>query len=775
MARRGGGSSVGLGLMVVVGGLIWVVNGVYQFLAKNPFVIVVLAAVAILFFLIRRRSKRLNTGTVSAGAKLPASSETPRSSSQPVSCRADARWVAAGEAIDIQDVKISAGLFYVGTGLAIPGRISTQYVLNARLLLHKTERDLAGATMPYWPSYETMTPAARSSYLLWMADGRRDPRVGIGHVFLFFYGLEHRLFIDEGFAFANVAIAEVERLLTIYGGNQSFSNYAGKFLAAARWLAGVIPNPPPLSPDLSRNVEVPTSILVYLADKLSKSPALTADDALLWSLSLPDTYLRTPAVRCFIEFVALWRLRYAQKFPSGFQIRLPSQQLQMAYQAASGTFTVNVPARGRSLVDVSSISNSLKPLEQLIQICTDDLDAYSRFVGRYPDKAATTEAALMLPSLLQDAGSNEALRKVARRIDGLLNGANTVALPFRQLLEVAAIDSSTGKLSKSLSEQLGKAFDRAGVAFEPDNRYGSGGAQLDDVAVIFRADNGGPIDPAGSAYQRLKVQVEVAALAAASDGSVETSEIQKIIAKVNSATDVQRIERLRLIAFAVAMFKSPPKLERVMRKISSKHHQDREAIAAAAVSVVASSGKVEAKEVRFVERLHEALGLPKEQAYTALHRVESDEPVSVSQEKRVAGIALPVEPSPMPTSAGIHIDPARLEKIQKQTQQVSSILANIFNEDDVTEAPATAVVNANFNGLDSSHAELLRYIEVKGSISRGEFDLRAKQLKLLPNGAIERINEWSFDRFDEPLLEDGDTVVVSPELKPRLAELLVGA
>jgi hypothetical protein len=27
-----------------------------------------------------------------------------------------------------------------------------------------------------------------------MQDGRRDPRCGIGHVFLFFYGLEHRLF-----------------------------------------------------------------------------------------------------------------------------------------------------------------------------------------------------------------------------------------------------------------------------------------------------------------------------------------------------------------------------------------------------------------------------------------------------------------------------------------------------------------------------------------------------------------------------------------------------
>jgi hypothetical protein len=38
---------------------------------------------------------------------------------------------------------------------------------------------------------------------------------------------------------------------------------------------------------------------------------------------------------------------------------------------------------------------------------------------------------------------------------------------------------------------------------------------------------------------------------------------------------------------------------------------------------------------------------------------------------------------------------------------------------------------------------------------------------LPPDDAIEKINDWSMDKFDEPLLEDGDDVVLSADLRTR--------
>jgi hypothetical protein len=62
-------------------------------------------------------------------------------------------------------------------------------------------------------------------------------------------------------------------------------------------------------------------------------------------------------------------------------------------------------------------------------------------------------------------------------------------------------------------------------------------------------------------------------------------------------------------------------------------------------------------------------------------------------------------------------------------------------------------------------------MEIKGEIARQEFDERAKALKLLPAGAIEKINDWAFDHFEEPLLEEGEHIVLSANLRDRLAEL----
>jgi hypothetical protein len=79
--------------------------------------------------------------------------------------------------------------------------------------------------------------------------------------------------------------------------------------------------------------------------------------------------------------------------------------------------------------------------------------------------------------------------------------------------------------------------------------------------------------------------------------------------------------------------------------------------------------------------------------------------------------------------------------------------------------------NGSLVGLDAAHAELVELLEIKGSLPRAEFEQRAKDLKLLPDGAIERINDWAFDRFEEALLEDGEDVVMVEHLRDRLAEL----
>ena len=58
-----------------------------------------------------------------------------------------------------------------------------------------------------------------------------------------------------------------------------------------------------------------------------------------------------------------------------------------------------------------------------------------------------------------------------------------------------------------------------------------------------------------------------------------------------------------------------------------------------------------------------------------------------------------------------------------------------------------------------------------GALERRTFEARAKELRLLADGAIEHINDWAFDRFDEPLIEDGDAVTLVSHLRDRVGEM----
>ncbi len=110
--------------------------------------------------------------------------------------------------------------------------------------------------MDYWPSYSDMSPRARAAYLAWLAGGRNNPRVYIGYVFVYFYGLERRLVTETSRNPENAVeyrrlTGEVRRLLEIYRGNHSFRQYATGLLDAATILdpAPRCDSPPPEVPE----------------------------------------------------------------------------------------------------------------------------------------------------------------------------------------------------------------------------------------------------------------------------------------------------------------------------------------------------------------------------------------------------------------------------------------------------------------------------------------------------------------------------------------------
>lgn len=299
--------------------------------------------------------------------------------------RNHARWIPPGESVRVGGISIDAGMFYLGG--AFTGSISDREnncLVDPSCAIAPSGSDQSGSLLPYWPSYSNIPPVARRTYLDWLPSGRKDPRIGIGYVFLSFYGLERRMLVDAVKDETPALIAEVRRLLALHGENHSFRNYASKFLDVADLVKGPEISRPVLSPELRNGYEMPLSVRLHLGRKLASATSFDGTDALLWVLSLPDTYLRTPATRCFDELAELWQMRFASRYPLGLKVNPPKTKLKIEYHAASGGFECSLDLSDSEtgpLPDIAAVSAPLDGLRDLLNARTDELASYSRLLG----------------------------------------------------------------------------------------------------------------------------------------------------------------------------------------------------------------------------------------------------------------------------------------------------------------------------------------------------------------------------------------------------------
>ena len=120
----------------------------------------------------------------------------------PTSTRSRSRnggWVPSSETASVAGRDIG-GMVYVGTPPLLNTygyRDKCRAYIDPSLSVARTGTDKAGDGMPYWPGYSDISPQCRATYLGWLARGRADASYNPGYMFLYFYGLERRFFVDQ--------------------------------------------------------------------------------------------------------------------------------------------------------------------------------------------------------------------------------------------------------------------------------------------------------------------------------------------------------------------------------------------------------------------------------------------------------------------------------------------------------------------------------------------------------------------------------------------------
>jgi len=676
-------------------------------------------------------------------------------------------WYPSGVAVTVGGTSIPGGMVYVGTSL------KTQFHENDPCLIDPSKTiaskgDYTESQTGYWPSYSQISPTARRAYLSWLSSGKSDPEADIGFVFLYFYGLERRVLLDVNKDAKSreelpVLGNEVRRLLGIYGQKSgSFQNYGSALLD---WIelnshSSTMYNNP--VPEFHRTWEIPAYLKLAIGQAAVAGVGLPVHIALAWVQLAPDSRLRTPATRCPDEFAKLFEAKYREAHGTGLKLPKNKTKLKLVYRPASSGFRGfgEIKLSFGETPDVTVLTGPIGQLQKIAEAATKELEPYSRWLGRTKNQggSGTLEGLLQLPFMLWPQASQSVLLDVKSRISVI---EMITTQTFGELIRPLGGDTN---LSRDKVQGLARVMESQGIAMEPDVLGSAAVPKADDKVVLFALPSGEVSHRETPAYQAALLTLQLASAVASADGEFGESETSHLQNQIQAWTHLTPGHRQRLIAHLKLLVDAPVSLTSLKKRLDPLPTTSKEAIASFMATVAQADGMVSPTEVKILEKVYKALGVDSNKVFSDVHSVAS-------------GAAPVVAPS-KETTVGFKLDQARIAALQKDTEKVSQLLAGIFTEEQTTSvAPPIPVsednssepeTGAGFLGLDAAHSSFARMLLSRPQWTRQELQDVAEDLDLMLDGALERINEASFDAHDLPLTEGDDPIEVNAEVLEKL-------
>lgn len=478
-------------------------------------------------------------GTTAEAAQERNLPETPRSS-------ISTEWISAGQTVVVAGRTIDRSMIYVGSSLPRRGGGGDENCLINPDLEVAAAPDRSGNSLSYWPAYAELTPRSRAAYLDWLAGRRSDPTADIGFVFLYFYGLERRLMLEEPGEEAAEIVAEIRRLLDIYGGNHSFRRYATTLLEAEA-ARRRDPSVPPTVDFFSDGGEPRLALRIALGVRAQEGRAIESDLLLAFVMTHPETRVRTPARRALPELRLLFDAAVEKAFPGGARFSRAGRARRLAalYSSASGTFTSEILPKDLELPDVMRLSEPLTIARRLFESCSAQLEAYSRELGRANGLEPNLSTLAHLPLELRNI------------VGGRLSGA-----PLSALAEFATKGAPIDPGDFARAVGLGKAgpkdigelrewariLEAFGFGVTSDPLFALRRPTPQTPFVVFSLAAGDNRPAPTESFRTMQMTVAVAIMVALADGVFSPEEEEALARLIDGAPGLEEMERRRLRA-----------------------------------------------------------------------------------------------------------------------------------------------------------------------------------------------------------------------------------
>lgn len=670
------------------------------------------------------------------------------------------KWIKSGKSITIKGQAFTGGNFYNGGKLSsLDGYGTEASLVDDSLKIENKPSTFEDESLGYWPKFISLTPKGRGAYLSWLSGNRNDPGTPLGYVFIYFYGIERRITVDSIKQIVDdsefkALFDEVLRLKGIYGSSRSFSNYSIRLLEIMCLLRPHVVS----HPDLEKTPQRDSLLFKHrLATKVNNEKPIPTELALAWIQFYPDYNLKKPARRCGYEFSQMFTRLYSKKYGDGIVVKPNKTRLKIEYHPASSSLRgISLPQQG--LPDPSNLKGPVNKLIAIADECTAELDAYSRYLGK-PDTSRTDiEAVLLLPDELSDLGATLGLGKFKK-------WAGDAISTKKGLVDVEEFWTYTksplpSKINKKEAELIQNLAQKAGYGVAPDTRYHHAKTSADGKLVLFPEGHGKYFEPS-KAYSEMGMALRLGAMVATIDSHVDQAELNLLTQLIDHDNNLSPTEKQSLHAYLVWRLSTPSNITGLKARLEALGKTEKAAVSRILVGVAMADGKIYPEEIKQLEKLYTMLGIDKALVTGDIHGMTSSKAglrPSSSQSETASSV---------PTS--FQLDESILAIHESETKDVQSMLGAIFVEDEPTgesdDSTTDSTTTEEEIGIDKQHYALFESLIRKDKWTREKVEALCRDSGLMVSGALETINDWSFDKVDAAVLEeDGDAIYVDQEI-----------
>jgi uncharacterized tellurite resistance protein B-like protein len=697
------------------------------------------------------------------------------------------RWLPKGHPVAVAGYSLPDGLIYFGDSLpSASGYGQEPALIQPSISVSRSAPNLSGEGIGYWPSYESISAGGRAAYLEWLSTGRKNPQAYIGYVFLFLYGLERRVLHDlpkdpAVLAELQSIREEVERLHGIYRSSGSFQGYSASFIAACRALEHARNQANLQAPrDFEKSWEVPLDVKIALGCFSKEGRPIPADWAFSWAWNNPETALRTPAQRCPEEVRELFLARYQDAYPEGLLLKPNKTNLFAKYAPASASFMNRGEFRFSlgDIPDVTTQRSAASKLRVILEQCVSEIEPYSRWLGRNSEGAPVLPGLALLPAEVLVTRDRGDVKNLRAWLDLQFVGQESCLLPSAELLAKWPLTNPT-KPTKAEVVGMTQFLQKLGCGVEPDVRFEGPVPNPGGQVVLFKLPKDSPT-AASPEYAAASLLMNLGSSIAGAD-EVSREEEQLLQHHLESSLNLNPAERVRMTAHLRWLLSNPPGLTSLKKRLEQLAPGQRTIVADFLVAVAGADGRISKNEVTALTKSFTLLGLDPSEVYGRIHAFTAGvptlampaaplEPVTVQTANAKTGFRIPPPSTKAEKPQEFVLDMRRVEAKIAESIAVSALLSQIFveQEDVTTPLPVTEPAGSTLLGLDSSHSAALRELLGRQVWSRAEWEGLCQQHHLLPDGAIETINDAVFECHESALIEGEDPIEVNQELAKEI-------